>query len=285
MENGQVTKKQHYLPEMYLKNFTNETGKLWRRNMKYGTYKAVTPAQTGYSEFLYETRWKNPPNMEKQFALINFLENHFGSREAIYNQCVASVCQKLCLGNPCISDITADERKVLAEFTANIFLRQPGIMKLIGLDEISQEEIKRFPVNRLNALFGSEAETVLLFIKKCEWLHSQFRGGYFQTAQAIFESMCLTIFVSKGAEFITCNWPFLFVVDRVNFLVALPLTPKCCICYNNILKKENVNLLSDDSVRRYNRLHIEKKSSSLNYLYARNKDEIEMLFEKGGEQH
>lgn len=283
MENRQVTKKQHYLPEMYLKSFTNEHGKLWQRNMGYGTYKQITPAQTGYAEFLYETRWKNPPNVNKQFALTNFLENHFCLREKVYSQCIVSVCQKICLNDFCVSDITADERKTLAEFATNIFLRQPGIMKLMGFGKISQEEKNRYHATDLDAQFGSEAETVLMFIKKCEWLHSQFPGGYFQIAQAMFESMRLTVLVSKSAEFITCNWPFLFKFDDMIFLVALPLTPKCCICYNNIFKNENVNYLSNDMVRLYNKLHIEKKASSLKYLYARNREDIEILFEKSGD--
>lgn len=285
MENNQVTKKQHYLPEMYLKSFTDEHGKLWQRNTRYGAYRQITPAQTGYADFLYETRWKKPPNLEKQFALTNFIENHFSLREKIYSECIESVCQKLCLDNFRISDITVDERKILAEFITNLFFRHPGIMELMELNEISQEEMSRYHANNLKVQFGNEAETVLMFIKKCEWLHSQFPGGYFQIAQTIFESMCLTVFVGTSTEFITCDWPFLFVVDEPIFLVALPLTPKCCICYSNVLRNENVNFLSDESVRRYNRLHIEKKTSSLNYLYARNKDEIEMLFEKGGEQH
>lgn len=271
---------------MYLKNFTDETGKLWQRNLRYGTYKQVTPAQTGYKEFLYETRWKNSPNIEKQFALVNYLEDHFRSRENIYNQCIASVCQKLFLDNPCISNITVDERKILTEFATNIFLRHPHMMRLIGLDKITHEEMNCYHAIDLNAQFGPEAETVLLFEKKCEWLDSRFPGGYFQIVQREFENMCLTFLVSKGAEFITCDWPILasFIEGTITSF-ALPLTPKCCVGFSVFLKKENIDFISDDMVRLYNELHIKKKSSRMDYLYAHNRKDIELLFEKGDEQH
>lgn len=280
MDNMQVTRKQHFLPEMYLKNFTNKNGKLWQRNLKYGTYRQVTPAQTGYKEFLYETRWKNPPNKEKQFALFNYLENHFSSRENVYTPCIASVYKKICLDNFGVSSITADERNILAEFTTNIFLRHPNMMRAMELDKISQKETNEYHADKLNALFDSEAETVMLFVKKCEWLDSQFSGGYFQTVQREFENMCLTFLVSKGAEFISCDWPIIYShIEGKIICFLLPLTPKCCACYNVFLKKENVNFISDDMVRLYNKLHIEKKSSRMNYLYAHRKEDIEMLFE------
>lgn len=284
MENMQVTRRQHFLPVMYLKNFTDENGSLWKRDLKYGTYKQATPAQTGYREFLYETRWKNPSNMEKQFALLNYLENHFSSRENIYSQCIASVCQKICLDNSDISSITADERMILAEFTTNIFLRHPNMMGQMELDKVSQEEMNNYHANELIALFGSEAETAMLFLKKCEWLDSQFSGGYFQTVQREFENMCLTFLVSSGAEFISCDWPIIYAhIDGKIICFLLPLTPKCCVSYNVFLKKENVDFISDDMVRLYNKLHIEKKSSRMNYLYAHRKEDIEVLFEKGDE--
>lgn len=284
--NRQVTKKQHYLPEMYLKNFTDETGKLWQRNLRYGTYKQVTPSQTGYKEFLYETRWKNPPNAENPFALVNYFENHFGSRENIYNQCIVSIAQKLSLDNFRISDITGDERKILAEFITNIYLRHPNMMRFMGFDKIPLKEMNSFHANDLKTRFGPDAETVLIFEKKCKWLDPQFPGGYFQDVQREFENMCLTFLISRNAEFITCDWPIIWAMIEGRIICfLLPLTPKCCVCYNILLKKENINYISDDMVRMYNKLHIEKKFPKINYLYARNREDIELLFEKGDEQH
>lgn len=280
MQNKQVTRKQHFLPEMYLKNFTDENGKLWRRNLKYGNYEQITPAQTCYREFLYETRWKNPPNMEKQFALVNYLENHFRARENIYSPCIASVCQKICFDNSGVPNITEDERKILAEFITNIFLRHPNMMRFMELDKVSQEEMKSYHANDLNALFGSEAETVMLFTKKCEWLDSRFSGGYSQIVQKEFENMYLTFLVSKGTEFISCDWPIIYsLINGKIICFVLPLTPKCCICYNVFLTKETVSFLSDDMVRLYNKLHIEKKFSRMRYLYAHKREDLEMLFE------
>lgn len=159
--NKQITRKQHYIPEMYLKSFCNENGKIWQYNLLYGNYKAVTPAQTGYIEFLYETRWKGSTDENKQFALVNYLENLFSDRENIYLPCISSVCQKACNHDFSVSDITQDERKILAEFTTNIFLRHPNMMKVIEFDNLSEKEKVSTHAEELRKLFGNEAETVL----------------------------------------------------------------------------------------------------------------------------
>lgn len=283
-DNKQITIKQHYIPEMYLKNFTNESGKLWQYNLLYGNYKQVTPAQTGYTKFLYETQWKSSTDEKKQFVLVNYLENHFKDRENIYCQCISSVCQKACANDFCVSDITSDERKILAEFATNIFLRHPNMMKVIEFDNLSEKEKSSSQARELRMLFGDEAETVLIFENKCRWLDSQFSGGYFQLVQNIFEKMCLTIIMSEHSEFITCDWPILnALIEGEIIAFLLPISPKFCICYNKLLHKENVNYLSDKMVCLYNKLHIEKKFSRMEYLYARKKEDIERLFEGSGE--
>ena len=285
-ENKQITKKQHYIPVMYLKNFTDESGKIWQYNLLRRNYKQITPSQTGYQEFLYETQWKRSPDGKKRFALVNYLENHFSERENLYRHCISSVCQKMRTHDFRVSDITSDERKILAEFTTNIFLRHPNIMKSIGFDNIPAEEKNSTHARDLRALFGDDAETVLIFLNKCKWLDSRFPGGYFQMIQNIFEKMCLTIITNERSGFITCEWPILKAqIEGEIIAFLLPISPEYCICYNKLFNKENVTHISDKLVDNYNQLHIEKKSSRMKYLYARNKEDIERIFEKRGEAH
>lgn len=284
-DNKQTTKKQHYIPEMYLKSFCNENGYICRYNLLYGNYQQVTPAQTGYIELLYETPWKSSIGDNKKFALVNYLENHFRDRENIYLQCISSVCHKACTHNFSVSDITQYERKILSEFTTNIFLRHPNMMKAIEFDNLSEKEKTTIHAEELRKLFGNEAETVLIFENKCSWLDSQFPGGYFQLVQNIFEKMCLTIIMSEHSEFITCDWPILISQTNGEIITfLLPISPQICICYNKLLHEENVNHISDEMVGRYNKLHIIKKSGRMKYLYAHNKKDIERLFEESGEK-
>lgn len=288
-DNKQPTKKQHYIPEMYLKNFCNDKGYIWRYNLSYRNYQQVTPAQTGYTEFLYETPWKRPIGDNKQFALVNYLENRFRDRENFYLQCISSVCQKARTHNFSVSDLTQYERKILSEFTTNIFLRHPNMMMFMGFDNLSEKEKTSIHAEQLRNLFGDEAETVLIFENKCSWLDSKFPGGYFQLVQSIFEKMCLTIIMSEHSEFITCDWPILLsLTDGEIKIFSLPISPQICICYNKLLHEENVNHISDEMVGCYNKLHIIKKyikkPSRIKYLYAHNKKDIERLFEESGEK-
>ena len=282
MENEQVTRKQHFLPVMYLKNFTNTDGKLWQFKLKYRTYKEITPAQTCYKDFLYETPWKNPYG-KKQFALVNYLENHFSTREALYSAYISPICKKVCMNNANILDITADERKVLAEFTTNIFLRHPNLMKAMQLDTVTPEDLRKNDIEKIEKLFGKEAETVLLFLKKCEWLDEQFSEGYFQFVQRMFEGMKLVFLISCNSEFVTCDWPILKAqIGGEIIAFMLPLSPKCCVCYSSIIKQEKISCIADDLVNCYNKLHIEKKLSRINYIYAHRKQDIERMFEIEG---
>lgn len=276
----QVTKKQHYLPEMYLKNFAGNDGKLWKKSLKYGNYRQVTPAQICYKPFLYEIPWKCRESHKSPFALLNYLENRFREREKVYSDCILSVCKKVCADNPCISDITDTERTILAEFTVNLLLRHPYIMDVFGIDNLSPEDWLDH-VLTLKKLFGVETETVARFAKKCQWLDPQFPGGYFQTIQKIFENMGLTFFVTKNREFITCDWPFIGALTEGQFIAfVLPITPNFCICYNRLPIEGKINVIPDNMVLKYNSLHIEKESSRITNLLARNKDDIEVLFKK-----
>lgn len=279
-EQNQTTRKQHYIPEMYLKNFANEAGKIWQYNLFYGNYKPVTPAQTGYTEFLYETQWKSSPEGEERFALVNYLENYFSEREKIYDSCISSICKKIVDDTASITEITKNEKAILAEFTTNIVLRHPNMMKLMEFDNFSSAGISDAHINRLKKTFGMDAETVLVFENKCKWLDLRFPGGYFQNVQKMFENMYLSFLVSDNLSFITCDWPIILAqVEGEIIALLLPISPKCCICYS-VFKTQNINYVSDEMVVLYNKLHIEKKSTRMKYLYACNKHDIERLFKK-----
>ena len=59
MDNYQITKKQHYVPEFLLKNFCSSDGKFAAYNIQYKSYSRKSPAQVCYKDFLYETRNNN----------------------------------------------------------------------------------------------------------------------------------------------------------------------------------------------------------------------------------
>ena len=153
-EKKQITRKQHYIPEMYLKNFTNERGKIWQYNLLHGNYKPITPAQTAYAEFLYETKWRSSPEGEERFALVNYLENYFSEREKIYNTCISNICKEIDNDTASITEITKKEKMILAEFTTNIFLRHPNMMKLMRFDNFSSAEISDAHINHLKKYLG-----------------------------------------------------------------------------------------------------------------------------------
>lgn len=57
--NQQMTKKQHYIPQFYLNNFMNDSGKLWVYDRLKEKIYACSPKDTACENYLYETRWED----------------------------------------------------------------------------------------------------------------------------------------------------------------------------------------------------------------------------------
>ena len=80
-----MTKKQHYVPQFYLRNFTSDDNKLWVFDRVKEEYYFRTPKEVCYEKYLYETPWKDEEPKLGKFVLENQIENYFADKEGEYS--------------------------------------------------------------------------------------------------------------------------------------------------------------------------------------------------------
>lgn len=89
------TRKQHFIPVFYLKNFCNNDGLLTVYNCKTGKYYRKKPDNICYDEYLYETEWEHEIEIgedeSKKFVLFNEIEKHFAERERVFSKTLKKI--------------------------------------------------------------------------------------------------------------------------------------------------------------------------------------------------
>lgn len=80
-----MTKKQHYVPQFYLRNFTSDDNKLWVFDRVKEEYYFQTPKEICYEKYLYETPWEDANQKLGKYVLekrVWLTEEFDGSRLA-----------------------------------------------------------------------------------------------------------------------------------------------------------------------------------------------------------
>lgn len=188
-----MTKKQHYIPQFYLNNFTNDSGKLWVYDRLNRKFFASSPRDIASEKYLYETRWEDANPKLGDFVLPNQIENKFAEQEREYSkllQKIVSICANPQNGNALVC--TKDEKESMAGFVSNVLLRNPWSMKQADLDCVTDgimdvEEIKAIDTMLQLMEFGG-TESLVKFSSKRIWLDESFDGSMQQEAKKILQN-------------------------------------------------------------------------------------------------
>ena len=138
-----MTKKQHYVPQFYLKNFTSDDNKLWVFDRVKKEYYRNAPKDICFEKFLYETPWEDANPKLGKYVLENQIEVYFAEKEGEYSSLlkkIIGICREPQNKNALICN--AQEKKMLASFLTNIFVRNPWSLKQIESD-LPLEELKK----------------------------------------------------------------------------------------------------------------------------------------------
>lgn len=124
--NEKTTKRQHYILQFYLKNFTDDSNKLWVYDRLRKKFFKNSPKDICCEKNLYETLWEDVDSRLGEFVLQNQMENKFAQQEGIYNfllKRIINICTNT--QNRAALICNKDEKRILAGFVANLFLRNP----------------------------------------------------------------------------------------------------------------------------------------------------------------
>lgn len=232
-------KKEHFVPRFYLDNFSDNKGQLWVYNLEKNKYYPEIAKNICYKKYLYETRW---PESEKTvsnkeiFINFNYIENIFAENEGRYSAVIKKIIN-IC-SEPKNKDALicyGEEKRILAEFAANLFVRNPIIMdqaiKDIKKDIDDLEEV-RAAKKFLDE--NTDSTTLNCFNAMLEELFKKYWLLKLEDKTEDFLQMNFVFYQASDGEFITSDYPILPVPseDKTHFIeFSLPLSPKIVLCY------------------------------------------------------
>ena len=112
MANGaNITRKQHYIPQVYLRGFANNPGEIkpfiYQMDLLTGETKSVPIRSILYEADLYEIE----PNIKP-----NLCEDKFGEIEGIFGQIKNKITEKICKRNTELDSFLTEEELVFLYF-------------------------------------------------------------------------------------------------------------------------------------------------------------------------
>ena len=262
-----MTKKQHYVPVWYLKNFVDKEGfvHVWDK-IKDRSFKAY-PADICREDYLYETEWAESPD-NTGFILANQIENVFSEEESRYSVLVRKLLG-IVLDNKNRKSIICrnkDERETMAALVANLYLRNPVTINTEEIRDIPADVMNHEVVKNMKSLldeFGMTGlESVVQHASLSAWVNPQMNNGtHNQLVRDLLKANVLFL-VSEGENFVTSNFPSILLnnEDYSGMRFFLSLSPKCAVVYDesNALrnKRNRVIVIDDEDVRKFNNLFL-----------------------------
>lgn len=289
------TKKQHFIPVFYLKNFCDSNGFLNVYNCKSATYYLIKPDNICYNKFLYETEWAYPHESSddelKKYILFNNIEKHFAERERVFSKTLRKIIGVCCHSeNKDALVCSSDDKEILSEFAVNLFLRNPLTMKNARIDEIPQKfydlDIYQETSQIMNLFQIGDADSLVRSAIKKNWLDGSMRGSVPDRTKQELDKLSYSFWVSKGSHFILSNFPVVYQIDSQDRLklFILPLSPACMVvfCEKKFINRNRIYYVDDYTVGKINGMILENLDDISGIIMAQNRHDIEIVLKKEG---
>lgn len=234
MEN--ITKRQHYVPQFYLRKFVDENGELHCYNIKSNKWFRAHPKDICFKDFGYETR---STSINREILAPNEIEKMFRSLENEYSPVLTRIIRKCELNSSGQGLIcTSTEKEVLASMISNFLARN-----FHAVDSFTDQEVARAlidsndEIGAIDALLREmkmgDAMPLIELAQKRIFLSPNENG----VAQSIIENllkMNVSFFVSDRIRFITSDCPVGYNCNSDEFfMVRMPLSPYVTVVYSN----------------------------------------------------
>lgn len=258
-------RREHYVPKFYLKGFSDDNGKVWVYDRETKKCFSQIPDNICSDIDLYETKAEGMHPAMGNYVLRNKIEDDFSDSEREWSQLLKKI-QRVCCANLGRDALicNSNEKRTLAEFVANIILRNPWSMDRAELDEIADakelHEVQEYTI-LLERLGMGKIDSLLRFINRSNYFNDEF-GDQKLLADELFEKKISFIF-NDNNDLVTSSYPVFCGVRNgyeEQFDVIFPLFPNLLLLYG-FEDAENV---------RRNRLGRNKNISlGLKYLYLK----------------
>lgn len=291
----QMTKKQHYIPQFYLRYFLDNGGEVWAFDRLQEKIFSNVPRNICWNDWLYETPWEDANPKLGEFVLQNEIEKDFSGLEGESNTVlkrIIDVCEEPRNKNALICN--SEDKKVLTKFVVNMLLRNPWSLEQAKVDALPEEVKENKEIQSISQLFldmgfGS-ANSLIKAANKKVWLDGEFTESVPQQLASELLSLNFSILSSDKAVFITGSFPVLYdtydTEDGITHLkmIYMPIHPHFAVLYtNNPIGKPYRNrmaALSDNEVNRMNQLYLRSDIDQLRFLISNKKSALKSLITK-----
>ena len=245
-----MTKKQHYIPQFYLRRFTDEKGFLHIYDFNKQRYFKTAPKDFGYENYLYETPLSKPDIIGEKFLLENHIEDIFAKYEGEFDTFLKKL-DKICTPyqRKGVLILHDDEKNVLRRFIANMFFRNPITMERMNLNKVPDNFFEEDEKVQLNEGFGFNADELVVAAQKKAMLTEEFEKNNIKSFVERIQNLDFTFLYSKHIPFITSSFPVIMGKDES--FIHFPLSQYLSVHFENYPKsKEKNNRLAyvDDDV-------------------------------------
>ena len=262
----QITKKQHYVPKSYLRNFAIDNQK---SQQVYALFsgneeaKVVSINDICCQTFLYDQIAIDPDSGTQVFVAPNEIENSFINLEGQYVSIISKIEENLADSN--LISVTDEEIEILKQFISVLLFRNPLFVHIIKCSIDRMYAKNQDYLNYIEEILPGIPQSVFISFLANEFL-KQFilpdKGIYTRAMKDTMNHSQLCLFRAQdNSRFITSAMPVVNIYgekDGVEYdLLGMPITPDLFLAIIDIdYCLPNVISIDDYSVMRINSLQV-----------------------------
>ena len=287
MSDKQLTKKEHFIPKFYLKEFKDSDSYLHCYDFcKMAPFK-TRPKEFAFKVNLYETLWTNADPTWGKYVLPNNIEKCYSKYEGNYSHLLNRIKNIVTPHqNPTALILNSSEKRILFSFITNLLVRNPENMNILGVNEASKDINNSTEVTFIEPFLKEigiyNMDSLIVAAMKKLLLTETIEGSPIFQFIASLENYKLGFLYNKDDTFITCTIPVIYAEDPYmaaedKTIFYLPLTPKIAILLGNYrsIKSNHIRIISPELSDLFNKRVIQYSKKNNLTIIANTKSLIE----------
>ena len=281
MQQKDITKKQHYVPVFYLKNFLSQNSKkLYIYDKEKKRYFQAMPKNLCNKNYLYETQIDS-----KNFICPNEIENQFSSLEGKSATLIKKIINDY--KNNKIISCNDNEKKLLSEFSLNMFLRNPKTLdilkatpsnipnKILENEEIKscQKDLALYTNNEI-----ADIKPFISYVYKREYLVNYCPKCQYNSYLNELLNLHFHFVITESLPFITSDFPLYYEWTSDNSFVDfihLPIHPHIALVFSRNKISNQILYPEPNEVKKINSNYVIWDYSD--FIIARDKINLKII--------
>ena len=254
-----ITKKQHYVPKFYLKNFVNPSKQLYYYQRETGEFGASTPDYLCYIDYLYEPhQLASLSNDDPNKTLLNYIEKELSK----FEDDIAPDYMRLlacCNRHEFAGKDFERGRKAICKLTANLLVRHPAFFQeeLTYAPKLTKAYLAELGLTEPEEGFFFNLDIVSeIAILKTLLIPGAEDVPYNRFRESLLNKRLIIIEAPLGSGFITSSLPLYYLrhnLEGYDFDVAyIPLSSKYTAMFTSNADVCSFSMASIDEVTELN---------------------------------